>query len=161
MLSKIALGAAAAATALVAIPTAASAQPRGRGYYGHHDGRYYGRGYRQYPRYRGYYPRTTVVVAPGYYGGYGYDPYYYGGYAYPAYPAYYGGRRYYRDDYCGDGVTGAVIGGGAGALIGREIGRDGNRYRRYGNRHSGTTGALIGGAIGALVGSSIERSDCY
>ena len=61
----------------------------------------------------------------------------------------YYGRRGYR---CGSGTTGAIVGGVGGALVGREIGRDGRRYRygRYGRRGgSGTTGAIIGGAIGA------------
>ena len=61
--------------------------------------------------------------------------------------------------YCrrSDGTTGAIVGGGTGALIGREIGRDGRHYRRRGGG-GGTTGTIIGGIIGALVGSAIERS---
>ena len=48
---------------------------------------------------------------------------------------YYRGNRYYRGRgyrtryRCGSGTTGAIIGGATGALIGREIGRDGRRYR--------------------------------
>ena len=40
-----------------------------------------------------------------------------------------------------------------GALLGREIGRGGYRYRRGG----GTTGAIVGGAAGALLGREIAR----
>ena len=65
---------------------------------------------------------------------------------------YYGGRGY----RCGSGTTGAIVGGAAGALIGREIGRDGRGYR-YRGRNSGTTGAIIGGAIGALIGREATR----
>ena len=63
-----------------------------------------------------------------------------------------------RQTYCrgSDGTTGAVVGGGAGALIGREIGRDGRGYR--GRRRGGTTGTIIGAIAGALVGSAVERS---
>jgi hypothetical protein len=62
--------------------------------------------------------------------------------------------------YCrrSDGTTGLVVGGGAGALVGREIGRDGRGYRRRGRGGGGTTGAIIGGLIGAVVGSAVERS---
>ena len=63
--------------------------------------------------------------------------------------------------YCrrSDGTTGLVVGGGAGALIGSEIGRDGRRYGRHGRRGrgGGTTGAIIGGLVGAVLGSAIER----
>ena len=95
---------------------------------------YYGNGYRQ-----------------GYYGN-GYSQSYYGnGYN----QNYYGSRRGYRQR-CGNGTTGAVVGGVAGALLGREVSRSGNRYSY--RRNSGTTGAIIGGAIGALAGRSIARS---
>ena len=58
----------------------------------------------------------------------------------------------------GDGTTGAIVGGASGALIGREIGRDGRGYRgRYRGRGSGTTGAIIGGALGALIGREATR----
>ena len=59
---------------------------------------------------------------------------------------------------CGNGTTGLIVGGAAGALIGREVERSGSRNRYYGNRSSGTTGAIIGGALGALVGREVARS---
>ena len=90
----------------------------------------------------------------------------------PAYGSY-DASRYYRDGsryrerqlnrrdriyrgtdnryYCrrSDGTTGLVIGGVAGALIGREVaGRRGDR----------TAGALLGAVGGALLGRSIDRS---
>ena len=66
------------------------------------------------------------------------------------------GRRGYYG--CDNGTTGAIVGGAAGALVGREIGRDGRGYRyRYGRRGGGTTGAIIGGALGALIGSEASR----
>ena len=50
-----------------------------------------------------------------------------------------------------------MIGGAAGALVGREIARSGrSRYRWHGR--GGGTGAIIGGAVGALVGREIARS---
>ena len=55
------------------------------------------------------------------------------------------GRSYCRRS---DGTTGLVVGGGAGALVGRGI--DGGRHRGV--------GTIIGGVIGALVGSAVERS---
>jgi hypothetical protein len=159
MLKKTIFGALAAATALTAIPTAAEAQYYRDGYYGR-----YNDGYRHHRRHRS---RTSVYINVGpSYGGY-YDPYY-GGYYGPGYYDYYRPRyyrtyyrpRYYRDRYygCDNGTSGAIVGGAAGALVGREIGRDGRGYRyRYGRRGSGTTGAIIGGAIGALIGSEASR----
>lgn len=46
-----------------------------------------------------------------------------------------------------NGTTGLLIGGAAGALIGREI--DGGRDR--------TTGTIVGAAAGALLGREVER----
>ena len=161
MLRKITLGTLAAATALTALPAAADAQGRHRGYYGRHDGGGYDRGYRRgygggdYYRYRYYRPRsyTRVYVGPAYYPGY-----------YDAYPAYYGGGYYRGGGYygrgyydCDDGTSGAIVGGAAGALVGREIGRNGRGYRYRYHRGGGTTGAIIGGAIGALVGREATR----
>ena len=152
MLGKFILGAAASLSALTLLPGAAQADHRD-GYYGdRYDGRYYDsrsrRGYYgdryddgRYRRYR----RGDDY-------GRGYDGYGYG----RGYDRYGYGDRYYRGRRCGSGTTGAIIGGAAGALVGREISRDGRRFRRRGG--SGTTGAIIGGAIGALVGREISRS---
>ncbi|MBT0669924.1 glycine zipper 2TM domain-containing protein [Novosphingobium profundi] len=56
------------------------------------------------------------------------------------------GRYYCRKQ---DGTTGLLIGGAAGALLGREI--DGGRDR--------TVGTLLGAVGGALLGREIDRSD--
>ncbi len=56
------------------------------------------------------------------------------------------GRYYCRKP---DGTTGLLIGGAAGALIGRSI--DGGRDR--------TAGTVIGAAAGALLGREVERSN--
>lgn len=59
-------------------------------------------------------------------------------------------RSHYRDrDYCrrGSGTTGLIVGGAAGALLGREV-------DRYGDRLPGT---IIGGAAGALIGREVDR----
>ena len=48
-----------------------------------------------------------------------------------------------------DGTTGLIIGGAAGALLGREI--DGGRNR--------TLGTILGGAAGALLGKEIAQGN--
>ena len=64
------------------------------------------------------------------------------------------GIRYWRGNdgrtYCKrpNGTTGLLIGGVAGALVGRAIDTRGDR----------TLGTLLGGAGGALAGREIERS---
>lgn len=74
------------------------------------------------------------------------------------YSRYYDGNgRYYgptwrgRDGrlYCrrSNGTTGLIVGGAAGALIGREI--DGGRNR--------TAGTILGAAVGALIGREVQR----
>lgn len=81
----------------------------------------------------------------GYRGGYGrYD-----GYDRPAYRETRSWRGRDGRYYCRrpDGTTGLIIGGAAGALIGRGI--DGGRDR--------TVGTLLGAAGGALLGRAIER----
>jgi hypothetical protein len=141
MFKKITLAAAVAATALTMVPGAAEA--RGRYY---NDG-YYSQGYSQ-----GY--------GQGYYGNAynrGYSSNYNRGYG----NNYYG--RTYRDYSNGyrrcSGTTGTIVGGVAGALLGREIARSGSRgyYRRGGG---GTTGAILGGALGALAGRAVDKSSC-
>lgn len=58
------------------------------------------------------------------------------------------GRYYCRKK---DGTTGLLIGGAAGALLGREV--DGGRDR--------TLGTVIGAAAGALLGREVDRgSSC-
>ncbi|WP_379549704.1 glycine zipper 2TM domain-containing protein [Qipengyuania sp. DGS5-3] len=74
----------------------------------------------------------------------------------------YRGERVYRDTrvwrgrdgryYCKrkNGTTGLLIGGAAGALLGREVaGRNGDR----------TLGAILGAAGGAILGRSIDRKN--
>lgn len=60
-----------------------------------------------------------------------------------------GDRRDYRRDRCrrGSGTTGLILGGGAGALLGRSI--DGGRDR--------TLGTVLGAAGGALLGREVDR----
>ncbi|MFC0205575.1 glycine zipper 2TM domain-containing protein [Novosphingobium soli] len=64
----------------------------------------------------------------------------------------YRGRSWRGNDgryYCqrSNGTTGLLIGGAAGALLGREV--DGGRDR--------TAGTLIGAAAGALLGREVDR----
>ena len=54
------------------------------------------------------------------------------------------GRYHCRRD---DGTTGLIVGGAAGALLGRVL--DGGRER--------TLGTLLGGAAGALLGREIDK----
>jgi len=55
------------------------------------------------------------------------------------------GRTYCRRS---DGTTGLLVGGGAGALVGRGI--DGGRHRG--------AGTIIGAIAGAVIGSAVEQS---
>ncbi|TFI56550.1 glycine zipper 2TM domain-containing protein [Sphingomonas parva] len=66
--------------------------------------------------------------------------------------AYYGNRydqrrTAYRATRCRSGTTGAIVGGAAGALLGREIAGRGDR----------TLGTILGGAAGALGGRALTR----
>ena len=64
------------------------------------------------------------------------------------------GIRYWRGNdgryHCkkGNGTTGLLIGGAAGALVGRAIDTNGSR----------ATGTIVGAAAGALVGREIDRN---
>ncbi|MBW0006909.1 MAG: glycine zipper 2TM domain-containing protein [Sphingomonas sp.] len=120
------------AISMVAVPAVADAH--------HYNGYGNGYGYEQ----QGYYPQQ------GYYGQEGYYPqqaYAYGN-------RYYGRSYGYRNHRC-SGTTGTIVGAGAGALLGRSIGR-GSGY----DRNSGTTGTIIGAALGALVGREVGKSTC-
>ena len=55
------------------------------------------------------------------------------------------GRRYCRRS---NGTTGLIVGGAAGALVGRAIDSRGSRM----------TGTILGAAAGALLGREIQRS---
>ena len=149
MFKQTMLIASAAAATLFAVPAAAEAQ----GYYGDRSygydyqqpqQRYYGqqRHYRQ--QQRQYRQQQRYYAQQGYYDQQGYGQQ----------GAYYGNRR----QRCGNGTTGLIVGGAAGALLGREVERGGSRNRYDGRRNSGTTGAIIGGALGALVGRQVTRS---
>jgi len=140
MLKKLILGAAALTVTATIMPASAEAGHRYQRHYGGYYDPYY-RGVYHDPYYRGGYDRG--YYGRGYYGRtYGYrDPYY--------------GRRSYRR--CGSGTTGAIVGGAAGALLGREVARGGSYYR-YRGRGNGTVGAIIGGAAGALIGREIGRA---
>jgi hypothetical protein len=158
MLKKMALIAAATASTFAVMPVAAQAQYYGgsynRGYNNSYSNGYndsyrtdrYGRTY-TYDRYG-----NRVYVNSGSYGGsngyYGQSSNYYGR-----------NSGYYDQGYrrC-SGTTGTIIGGVAGALLGREVGRGGGSY--YSRGGSGTTGAILGGAVGALAGRSIDKSSC-
>lgn len=89
------------------------------------------------------------------YGGRGYDRGYYRGNdrRYYGEPVYRNTRVWRGDDgryYCrrSNGTTGLLIGGAAGALLGREVAGD------YGDR---TLGAILGAAGGALLGREVDR----
>ena len=66
--------------------------------------------------------------------------YYRSGRAYP--------RRHYYRCRRGSGTTGMIVGGAAGALIGRELDRGYNR----------STGTILGAAGGALLGREVSRN---
>ena len=64
------------------------------------------------------------------------------------------GIRYWQGDdnryYCkrSNGTTGLLLGGAAGALVGRAIDTHGSR----------TTGTIVGSAAGALLGREVDRN---
>lgn len=135
------------AMSMVAVPVAADAHSY------HH--RYGGYAQPQYGDYAqgGYYPQQVYGYYPQQ--AYGYYPQQANGYypqqAYGYDNAYYGYRRH----RC-SGTTGTIVGAGAGALLGRSIGRGSG----YDHQHSGTTGTIIGAALGALVGREVGKSTC-
>lgn len=99
---------------------------------------------------------TAASAQHRYYGqNYGYNQGYSQGY-YPQ--GYYGQSQYGQRNYrCKSGTTGAIVGGAAGALLGREIARGDRNY--YGRRNgNGTLGAIIGGAVGAIAGREVTRT---
>jgi hypothetical protein len=55
------------------------------------------------------------------------------------------GRVYCRKP---NGTTGLIVGGAAGALVGRQIDSHGSR----------TTGTVLGAAVGALLGRHLQRN---
>lgn len=126
---KMLMVAAGLATAATVIPTAALADGRGRGHHKHH---------RHHDR---YVERVYVEERPVYYRERYYEPA----------PRYYreAPRRHYRSSCRSGGTTGLIIGGAAGALLGREV--DGGRDR--------TAGTIIGAGAGALLGREIDRKD--
>ncbi|QGN56267.1 glycine zipper 2TM domain-containing protein [Novosphingobium sp. Gsoil 351] len=75
-------------------------------------------------------------------------------YAQPRYYSTDNGIRYWRGDdgryRCrrGDGTTGLLVGGAAGALVGRAIDTHGSR----------TTGTILGAAAGALLGREVDQN---
>ena len=118
------------ALSIVALPTAAEA----RHHHGSYDSEGYGYGDDQgYYQQQGYYPQQAYSYDNGYYGR---------------------GDRY-RRHRC-SGTTGTIVGAGAGALIGRSLGRGSG----YHHQNSGTTGAILGAAVGALVGRQVGKSTC-
>lgn len=104
---------------------------RHRGWDKHHDHRD-----SRYQQYSSYQPRAYYNSYPSRY----------------SEPVYNNTRVWRGDDgrtYCrkSDGTTGLIVGGAAGALLGRELaGRSGDR----------TLGAILGAAGGALLGKSID-----
>lgn len=99
--------------------------------------------HRGWDKHRGRYQSYSAYQPRGYYNSY--QPRY-------AEPVYNNTRVWRGNDgrvYCrkSDGTTGLIIGGAAGALLGRELaGRGGDR----------TLGAILGAAGGALLGKSID-----
>lgn len=126
MLRKVFMGVALVASASTALPSVAMAKDHGHkhGHHGKHHGYDDDRG-RRYDGERRYYSDR---------------------YAEP--------RRYYSDSRpayrCGKtgGTTGLILGGAAGALLGRAIDTRGER----------TTGTILGAGAGALLGREVAQT---
>jgi hypothetical protein len=136
IMKKLVLSAAALAAVLPAVPAAADppswAPAYGRRSHDAYNNGYYSQGYNNGNYNQGY---NNGYYAQGY-NGQGYNGQVWRGR---------NGRYYCRRS---NGTTGLLVGGVAGALIGRSI--DGGRDR--------TAGTLIGGAAGALLGREVQRS---
>jgi outer membrane lipoprotein SlyB len=76
--------------------------------------------------------------------------YYDRGYNQGYYGRTYRDSRYYRGQRRCSGTTGTIVGGAAGALLGREVAGRGDR----------TLGTILGGAAGALLGREVGKSTC-
>ncbi|HYD24464.1 MAG TPA: glycine zipper 2TM domain-containing protein [Croceibacterium sp.] len=137
LLKTAALGLAATGVALTAVPAAAADLHRP--------------GYHAAPQEDGWdrNRRDRHRDRDRYRGSRGYDDRYGGRYAYgePVYRNTQVWRGRDGSTYCRkkDGTTGLIIGGAAGALIGREV--DGGRSR--------TLGTILGAAAGALIGKEL------
>ena len=133
--TKTALALAASGLAVSAVP-AAAADFHAPGYHAAPSEDGWNRHRRDRDRYRDRYDRN--------------DGRYYNQGGYDGVPVYRNTRVWRGNDgrtYCRkkDGTTGLIIGGAAGALIGREV--DGGRNR--------TLGTILGAAAGALIGKEI------
>lgn len=126
-MKKLLLSAAALATVIPAVPAAAD-PPSWAPAYGRRAHDAYNNGYNNQGYNNGYYAQ-------------GYGDRGYGGQTWRGRD----GRYYCRRS---NGTTGLLVGGAAGALVGRSI--DGGRNR--------TAGTLIGGVAGALLGREVQRS---
>lgn len=128
-LAAAAASLATAAPAMAATPYAPDFSAPGEQTYQHSRDRYYGddyrRGYRgDYRSYRNHYGEPAYRSSRTWRG--------------------HDGRYYCRKK---DGTTGLLIGGAAGALLGREIDSRGDR----------TVGTLLGAVGGALLGREVDR----
>ena len=130
------LGAVAAMAVTTLIPAApAFAHDRGHGDDGYYQDRGYGDGYYDRRGYRGArYDRRGGQYDARYDNG--------GTYRDQSYR--------YRDQRCGKGTTGLIVGAVAGGLLGRSI---------VGYRGDRTAGAIVGAGVGALAGRAIDKSD--
>jgi len=120
MFKTVSLASLALISAFAAVPAVADAQPRGRAH--------------------GYYNNSAHARA------YANQDRYYDG----RYENQYSGRSYayqQRATRCRSGTTGTIVGGAAGALLGREIIGRGDR----------TLGTVLGGVAGALGGRALTR----